>query len=76
MTQAKLKQKTHQIFITFCCLPYHVPPASVGAMHMYICFYFVLGNNKQMAEQPYILQKISELYHYDFHVKIMKVKTF
>ena len=63
MTQAKLKtmnKKTHKLFIMFCCLPYHVLPASVGAMYLYICFYFVLANNKRMVEQRYILQTISD----------------
>ena len=59
MTHSKLKtmnKKTHQIFKKFCCLPYHVLPASVGAIHIYICFYVVLANNKQMTEERYILQ--------------------
>ena len=63
MTQAKLKtmnRKTHQIFRKFCCLLYHVLPTSVSAMRIYICFYFVLANNKQMTEQRYILQTISD----------------
>ena len=39
MTQAKLKtmnKKTRQIFKKFCCLPYHVLPTLVGAIHIYI----------------------------------------
>ena len=61
MTQAKLKtmnKETHQLFKKFCCLPDHVFPASIGTMHIY--FYFVLPNNKQMTEQRYILQTISD----------------
>ena len=29
-------------------------------IYVYICFYFVLANNKQMTEQRYILQTISD----------------
>ena len=65
MTLEKLKtmnKKTQQIFKKFCFLLYHVLLASVGALHIYIyiCFYFVLANNKEMTEQHYILQIISD----------------
>ena len=39
MIQAKLKtinKETRQLFRKFCCLPYHLFPASIGAMHIYL----------------------------------------
>ena len=39
MIQAKLKtinKETQQLFRMFCCLPYHLFPASIGAMHIYL----------------------------------------
>ena len=39
MAPAKLKtlnRETHQLFKRFCCLPYHVFPASIDAMHIYL----------------------------------------
>ena len=39
MTQGKLKilnKETNQLFKKFCCLPYHVFPASIGAIYTYL----------------------------------------
>ena len=61
MAQAKLRtmsQVCKSLFKKFHFLPYHVLPASTGAMHIYL--FLLYANNKQMWEQCYISQTLSD----------------
>ena len=61
MTQVKLRTMNKvrkSLFKKFYFLTYHVLPASIGAM--YICLFLLYANKKQMTEQCYISQTLSD----------------
>ena len=61
MTQAKLRTMNKVcklLFKKFYFLTYHVLPASIGAI--YICLFLIDANKKQMTEQCYISQTLSD----------------
>ena len=61
MTQAKSQtdQRNSPVFQEVLLSTISCVSCFFGAMHIYL-FYFVLDNNKQMTEQRYILQTISD----------------